>query len=58
MDSGFIKDIVLPTRERNSENRILQLNTVHNNNNNNNNNHVLLARYASDLLHNYIALVN
>lgn len=55
MDSGFIKDNV-PTSKRNSENHILQHNTVHNNNNNNN--HVLLARYASDLLHNYITLVN
>jgi len=34
MDSGFIKDNVLPTIERNSENHILQHNTVHNNNKN------------------------
>jgi len=55
MDSGFINDNVLPNSKINGENHILQHNTVHNNNNKN---HVLLARYASDLLHNYITLVN
>jgi len=54
MDSGFIKNNVLPTSKRNSENHILQHNTVHNNNKN----HILLARYASDLTHDYITLVN
>ena len=55
MDSGFIKGNVLPTRERNSENHVLLHNTVCSSSSNN---HVLLARYASDLLHNYTTLVN
>jgi len=52
MYNGFIKDNVLATSKRHSEDHILQQNTI------NNNNHVLLASNTSNLLHNNTTSAN